>query len=143
MRYFFLLLVCCASYSKSSSHRGFPKKLLCACYFAFTFTGEEEEDDELLYYYSPPMLADTQWPPQKWVLKGKMDLCLSLLLRSKSMSRSFLNKNTCSCFTDFTYDKKFFILVTGSVKTKKINLDYYTPILGSNLKNSVIFHKWS
>ena len=59
---FFPLLERCALYSKSSSHRGFPKKLLCACYFAFTFTGEEEEDgndddDEL---HSPPMLADAQ-----------------------------------------------------------------------------------
>ena len=61
LHYFFPFLKHCASYSKSSSHRGFPKKLLCACYFAFTFTGEEEEDgddDEL--HYSPPMLADAQ-----------------------------------------------------------------------------------
>ena len=55
LRCFFPLLECCASYSKSSSHRGFPKKLLCACYFAFTFTGEEEEDDELLYSSTHPL----------------------------------------------------------------------------------------
>ena len=106
MRYFFPLLECCASYSKSSSHRGFPKKLLCACYFAFTFTGEEEEDDELLYSSTHPLCLQIHSDhPKNEFWRGK-SICLSLLLRSKSKSRCFLNKNMCSCFKDITHDKK-------------------------------------